>query len=109
MYRILRALEVAGKRVEKGSLSDLEGLNAGVRDKPLAMGLISRVAAPPLKVLPGWSVRAGKLETVGIIDADQFIAADNDILADTLRTNAARIAAWKQEVRSYLKANPERH
>ncbi len=108
MYRILRPLEIAGEIVTRGSLRELKELSKDKLDRLLLLGLIAKVAAPPLKVLPGWTTRAAKLESFNINDADQFLTADDAILADALRTNAARIAAWKTEVRSYLTAKPER-
>lgn len=104
MYRVLRPLEVA----TRGSLSDLKELSDNAIKTLLAMGAIAKVAAPPLSVLPMWGSRATKLEAVGITDADQFLATDDEVLASTLRINVAKVATMKTEVRSYLTAAPEK-
>ncbi len=102
MYRVLRPIEAGNEPIERGTLSDLKGLSEKTIKQFLDLGIIARVAAPPLSVLPGWSARIKKLEKIGVQDADQFLSADDAILASALRIGAERIDALKIEIRHHL-------
>jgi len=110
LYRALSNLE-AGKGViiPKGSVITGERLGETVALKLERLGRLSRVAAPPLAVLPGWSARAKKLERSGLVDAEQFIGMDTARLAQWLGVKAPKIEEWKSELLEFLKApDPEK-
>lgn len=106
MYRVLRALGVGDQRIDRGTLSDLKEMSGSVINSLIDLGLIAKVAAPPLAVLPNWQSRAKKLEAIGIENADQFLEADDHVLAGALKVSILRIDVFKQEIRQYLTGNP---
>jgi hypothetical protein len=98
IYRVLRNLDtghkpgdfVKGSRFKKGVLGIL-----------LHRGILAPVSAPPLRVLPGWSLRAERLGEVGI-DAIKFMEMDDDEIAEKIDANPRAIAKWRADLKSQL-------
>ena len=68
---------------------------------------VAEVKPPPLTELTGWMTRAELLAECGIIDAAQFIEADNDRLMEILNIKRdSTIERYKAEVRSTLLPAP---
>ncbi len=65
-------------------------------------GAIARIAPPPLIELPGWKTRAAKLEKVNILDAEQFLEAEEGLLIDAMKARTSLIRGWKEEVTQWL-------
>jgi hypothetical protein len=60
-------------------------------------------------ILPGWKLRAEKLEAHGIVDAVQFLEADNGWLRDISGARREEtIIGWKQRLEQQLVAKPRR-
>jgi len=108
MYRVLGRLDVGkGRVLYPGSFSRLEWLNETGLARLERKGSISRVQPPPLAVLPGWGARSRKIEEVlGVKDAEQFLEADNQKIAEAMEENAETVKEWKSDIMSWLTAKP---
>ena len=109
-YRVLQKLHV-GKSgfLDKGSMSRLEWLNEKQIDRLELVGAVSRVKPPPLIALPGFSLRARKMEEVTqgkIENAEQFLEADNSELAKLMEVKETTIEKWKKEAMKWLTVEP---
>jgi hypothetical protein len=110
LYRVLRALDAGSKRGiiqaadEHGRqvITDLEWLNRKQRKALVNCGAVAPVAPPPLNVLPGWRLRAGKLVKFGIETAVDLLETDAEWLANCLGYRASTVKRWQREVREYL-------
>lgn len=95
--------------VHTGSLTRLGWLNQENQLRLVRCGAVSRVAPPPLRILPGWKTRAERLQKHGIIDAVQFLEADNALLQDILvRRREATIKTYKNDLEQQLIARPQK-
>jgi hypothetical protein len=112
MYRVLHRLNVGkGRILHPGSFNRLEWLNERGVERLTAKGAISRVNPPPLAVLPGWSRRAEKITEVAggeITNAEQFLEADDEKLAEWMKVKPAVIKRWKGEIMKWLTTDPAR-
>ncbi len=103
LYRALRALSKKHDEITpRGAIVRLEWLNEEQIAKLVQCGAISRVKPPPLHVIPGWKLRAGKLHKVGITDTEQFLEADNEALAEKMEVKPATIEQWKADLWTWL-------
>lgn len=98
-YRILKRVSKGGP---VGSLCQFAWLNDEQRARLVELGVISRLAAPPLSELPGLSRRAKKLAELGIDTADQFLECDVKEVAEEFRVKPATVERWKDEVMTWL-------
>ena len=109
-YRVLQKLHVGKNRfIEKGSMSRLEWLNEQQVERLELVGAVSRVKPPPLIALPGFSLRARKIDEVTqgkIENAEQFLEADNSELAKLMEVKEATIEKWKKEAMKWLTVDP---
>jgi len=112
MYRVLHKLSIGkGRVLHPGSFNRLEWLNEQGIERLTTKGAVSRVNPPPLAVLPGWSRRAEKAREVSggkILDAEQFLEADDATLAEWMAVKATTVARWKSEIVKWLTADPQR-
>ena len=86
-----------------GSLTRLEWLGADGIARLLDVGAVSRVATPPLAALPGWKVRAGKLQQIGIVTVEDLIEADiAEVKAHMEVMRESTVEKWIQEARDAI-------
>ena len=71
-------------------------------DRLEAVDAISKVSAPPLKVLPGMKRKAQKYKEAGIENANDLLKANTQEVAKALEIDEERIDADKVKVQSYL-------
>lgn len=108
MYRILYDLEWGnGRKLLAGSIDRLKGVSSGVRARLESTGAISRVAAPPLEILPGWENLAPKLEAVGVKDVVDLLEADPGRLAEELDTTTEEIESYVVDARRFITIEEE--
>jgi len=104
MYRILDDLEwSSGRKLAKGSIDSLQGVGRGVLAVLEERGVISRVQAPPLEVIPGWKERAEELSTLGVEDVDDLLEADLSELAEGLDTPLEELEQSADEALQYIR------
>jgi len=102
LYRVLRSLAKGRERIPRNSISLLRRLDPEAIQVLLAKGSIARVAPPPLTELPGWERRARRLRVRGIVDAEQFLEADDAQLAEALRQDQLAVTRLREEVIRWL-------
>ena len=103
MYRVHRRLGRTKSVIEVGSFTMLDWLSKAGIDKLLMKGSISKVQAPPLIVLPGWTLRSKRLKPHGIIDAEQFLEHDPLELAEKIGAQIGTIDKWRNELMYWLR------
>ena len=101
LCRVIKPLRMGNRIVPSGKVECL-GLDTSVLKKLVDKGAIVSVSAPPLSEIPLWEKRASLLIKVGILDADQFLEADNGRLAGYLDVESGTIEAWKKELLRWL-------
>ncbi len=101
LYRTLRSLNHAGVRIPRDSVISPTWPQATL-DRLLEVGVIARVAAPPLTEIPNWKTRAKKLARHDVTDAEQFLEADDALLARWLGVKPATVERLKTEVSRWL-------
>ena len=109
LYRVLSNLTRGQEELIKaGTVETL----AWLKQKHIAVlverGAVSEVHAPPLEVLPGWTVRAEKLAPYGIIDVGRFLETPAAQLAEWMEVKVETIELWRRELLEWLKAPQER-
>jgi hypothetical protein len=109
-YRVQNVLDRGkGRQVHPGTLTRLAWLSDENRQRLVDCGAVTVASPPPLRILPGWKVRAGKLRKHGIITAVHFLEADNEKLNDILKpAREAVIDKWKEELEKQLSAPPQK-
>lgn len=105
LFRALLNLDKGGKTIYAGSFTRLEWQTPQQQQVMIDVGAVAEVSAPPLEALPGWSTRAVKLAPLGIVDVVQFLEADPDEIARTLRRKTEVIAGYRQELYRWLTAD----
>lgn len=105
IYRIHRDLAKGNTHIAAGSLCSLDGMGEAAIDKLVSLGIISRIAPPPLSEIPGWATRAARLKTVGIIDVEEFLEADAALLAKTLKVRVSTIEDWREQIRAAMQTS----
>ena len=108
LYRILDNLEWGnGHKLAVGSIDALKGVSSKVRAHLEARGVISKVVAPPVRILPGWEDRAGKLERVGVEDVNDLLEADPSVLSEKLDTPLEEVEDYVEEARRFIEPEQE--
>ena len=102
MYRVHKRLSKGKTMIEKGAFSMLDWLPESGIAKLTLKGAISKVRAPPLMVLPAWTLRAKRLKPFDIIDAEQFLEADPLDLAEKIGAQERTIHKWRDELMYWL-------
>lgn len=98
-----------GRIVHTDSLTQLAWLNEEDQIRLVQCGAVSRVAPPPLRILPGWKTRGERLAPHDIITVVDFLEADNALLQDILvRRKEATIIGWKTLLEQQLVARPQK-
>lgn len=101
IYRVLKPLSKGfDKVIPKGTVLNINWLDADGLARLEGVGAIARVAMPPLEKLPAWSLRAKRLEKAGITGGEQFLEMDDKELAERLQADPRTIAKWKEELRT---------
>ena len=81
-----------------GSITRLEWLRPEQIGRLLAIGAVSRAATPPLMVLPGWKLRAGKLQQIGIVTVEDLLEADVAQVMEHMEVKRAEtIEKWQAQ------------
>ena len=107
LYRALANLELKHEIIAQGSLfpgSLIAEQNLEILE---ARGKVSKVAAPPIGIMPGWKKRAEKLKTHHVEMVDELLDLDTAELAKIFKVKPETAAGWKAELRAYLEA-PQR-
>ena len=106
MYRILDNLEWSnGQKLAKGSIESLKGVSSKVRATLEARGVISRVVAPPVRIVPGWEDKAEELEQVGVEDLNDLLDADPSALAEELGTPVEEVERYVDDARRFIESD----
>lgn len=101
LYRVLRSLETKRGLIRQGDFISGKFYSADSLEKLEQAGAISLLHAPPLSELPDFD-GAAQLATLGIVSADQFLEADNDMILSRLGITLAELQAWQLEVSDWL-------
>ena len=114
LYRIHRKLDVGSEVLPAHSLASVNGelgdttFVPGIRLKPKSVealerkGAISRMGAPPLEVVAGWTKRAEKLSAISVTTVEDFVETPTAQLAAFLKVRDTTIEMWKNELLSWL-------
>lgn len=99
-YRALANLTAGSKQILRGDIFSGSLLRPDVI-AALEGRYVSRITAPPLAELPGWTRRAERLQPAGIVDIEQFLeAADSGELSSLFAPE--QIKRWRGELLSWL-------
>lgn len=99
-YRALSKLAAGSHTINRGAIFPAHYLRPEVL-AALDGRHISRISAPPLAEVPGWSRRAQKLADAGIFEAEQFLdAVDNGELSSLFAP--AQLTRWQNELLNWL-------
>ena len=102
LYRVLRKLSKGRQEYQPGDLVVLNWLDETGIGRLVGVGAVARIAAPPLRELPGWTLRAEKLAAIGIEDAEQMIEADAAMVAAACEAQEKTVRWWQEELRGWL-------
>jgi hypothetical protein len=106
LYRTLRSLNHNGNRIERDRVLTLTWAQETI-DRLVEVGALARISPPPLSELPGWKTRAGKLASHDILDAGQFLEAEEAMLTKALRCRIDTVQRLKEEVARWLQPEKE--
>jgi len=99
IYRVLKPLSKGFNKVIKaGQVIDLNWLDSEQLAKLVQVGAISRLQAPPLHKLPGWTARSKRLRKAGFDGVEAFLEADDEQLAEAMNLKARTVRRWKEEL-----------
>lgn len=107
-YRILERLSYGGGIVERGAFHSLERCKPSALDALQKGGSISRVSAPPLAQLPGWTRRAKKLSDLGVETVTQLLATERDAIAEAMEVKPDTVRRWQDEALGWMTIAPKR-
>lgn len=107
LYRTLRSLNHDGKRILRDRIIS-PTWPASTIDKLLEIGVLARVSTPPLTEIPGWETRAKKLVAHDILNAEQFLEADDVLLAKWLKNKPVTVKRLKTEVNRWLQPEKDK-
>ena len=103
LYRALKILDRGkGKLIPQDSFTSLAWLTEKQIALLLERRIVSRIAAPPLAVLPRWKERAGRVNRLGIFSVIEFLEANDEMLTETLGEKPDIITRWKAEAEAWL-------
>jgi hypothetical protein len=106
MWRVLRPMTKGDRTWEEGEVTRLEWLKPAQVEKLVEVGAVSRIAAPPLEVLPGWKARAEKLLGLELRTAEEFLEADVERIAAFMEVKPATVQRWQSELWDWLRVEP---
>ena len=110
MWRVHSRLDIGkGEVLYPGSLSTIYWLKRKGLERLEMKGSISKVFAPPLAVLPGWTLRSQRLLKVGVEYVDQFLESDPAETAGKIGVQPKTIEKWQNEVTEWLIADKVSH
>ena len=99
-YRAHSTLAAGSRTIQRGSIFPATMLRPDVITA-LEGRHISRINAPPLAELPGWTRRAKRLADAGIISVEDFLdAVDNGALSSIYKPE--QLTRWRNELMGWL-------
>ena len=102
LYRVLKSLAKGDTIIPAGMIDALAGISQESLDILVRRGKISRIAPPPLAELPGWKRRADRLKDIEVLDAEQFLEADEHLLASRLGVRPRTVRRYKQALLEFV-------
>lgn len=106
IYRILRPLSAGSLGIiPKNSFDSLIWAAESTIDILEKQGKIARIHAPPLHVFPGWQIRYERLSKIDIEDAEQFLEATNETIAQIMQVRMRTVRKWRAQVEAFLTVN----
>ncbi len=102
LYRVLEPLSKRETVYRPGQVLRLEWLKPEQVEILVQKGAVSRLQPPPLHVLPGWKLRAAKLQKQGVTNVEQFLEMDSEELAGRMEVQPKTIEGWKAEAWTWL-------
>lgn len=104
MYRALANLDKGKGIITKGSVFMGEVISPAALEVLVERGLVAKVSAPPLAILPGWKGRAGKLAKKGIETVEDLVKAEPGVIEAVLHIKSDVAEALKAEALNFLRA-----
>lgn len=101
LYRVLQTLKLKSGTIARGDFITARAWSPESLARLEEVGAIGLLHAPPLSELPGFD-GAQQLATIGIVNADQLLEADNDMIAKELKIEPATVRAWQFEISDWL-------
>jgi len=104
-YRVLKHLSRGpttplGSGPRKGDVVDESEFPAHLIARLIQVGAIAPVAYPPLSALAGWTRRAEICaEKLGVETVDDFLALDDETIAEAFDYQPRTIQRWRSELR----------
>jgi hypothetical protein len=103
IYRTLKPLTRGFKKeIPRGKIIDITWLRPEQIEKLEQVGAISPLRTPPLHKLPGWKLRAKKLQKVGVSSVEAFLEADPATLAEQVDVQPRTVKKWRDDLMSWL-------
>jgi hypothetical protein len=106
IYRVLRDLSFGERIVQRGGLLKGGRLKPGAAEKLIKVGAIAEAQLPPLGILPGWKLRALRLQKYNIKTGYDLLEVNVEDLAKRMKVNPTTVRGWQAEVESWLTAKP---
>lgn len=108
MWRVLKPLSKGFHKVlPAGTISALEWLDDDGLERLEEVGAITRLTAPPLAKLDGWTLRSKRLRKAGIHSAEHFLELSDKEIADKIEADPRTVAKWRDELLTRWLAMPE--
>lgn len=102
LYRINKPLTKGKQILKRGSYSDCTWLSEKGKTLLLHDNVISELQTPPLAELPGWKVRAKKLDIFNIKTCANFLEESNYDLSKILNVKEETIERYKSEIEQFI-------
>ena len=106
IHRVLKRLDRGSRIIEPGQLIQIDWLSPENIGQLEAVGAVARVHAPPLEALPGWVLRSERLAPIGIVTAEEFLEADEDLVCTHLEVQLRTVGKWRKDVTQWLTIPP---
>lgn len=105
IYRIRNNLSIEGTIIPRGTLARLT-LAPDKLARLEEVNAISRIAAPPLAILPGWETRSNRLEKLNIISIEDLLEGDVAAIAKHMRVKPETVERWQEDVIEWMQVTP---
>jgi hypothetical protein len=95
LYRVLKPLSVGEKIFPAGAVVELASLSDYAKIVLVKRGAIREITPPPLATVPGWKVRAEKLQKIGIVTPYDLCDAEKSDVARHMRVTTDTVQKWQ--------------